>query len=247
MELITIIILSIVGFIASFIGVTVGGGGLLSIPALIFLGLPPQIAIATNKVGSLGIMSSIYRFNKSRMVNFKIGIPLALVSIVGAYIGATTLLTLPEEIIGKLIGIFILIVLVFVILNRNVGVEKREKQGKTKRYLGYLLFLFVGFWGGIFGGGYGVFATYVLIFMFGQTFLESAGTKKVLGLGISIVSVIVFAIGGIINWEYGIALLPGMALGSHFGADYGIKKGDKWVRTLFIIVVAVSAAKLILG
>lgn len=246
MEILELAIVLIVGFISAFIGANVGGGGLITIPALIMLGLLPKVAIATMRVGSLGLIGGgLYKFNEKGKVNYGIALPAALVSLVGAYVGANALLELPDEIVSQMVGVFILIVLVFVVINRNIGIKKVENITKRSRLLGYLAFFILGFWGGVFGGGSGIFSAYILIFFFGQTFLEAAGTRKVPGLAVTILTLAVFALGGIVDWTVGGVLLIGMLLGSLTGATYGIKKGDGWVRALFIVMVLASAVKLI--
>ena len=247
MEAFKLISVFIVGVVAAFIGTSAGGCGLISIPALIFLGLSPQVAVATGKLGALGlIISGIYRFHKGGKIDYKIGIPIALVSFVGAYFGANTLVRIPGELLGKYVGLIVLIVLPVLFFRKDFGIKKQVKKSLPLKIIGYLLFLPLGFWGGFFGPGYAIFSTYILILIFGQTFLESAGTRKVLGLGVTILSILIFAQSGILDWFYGGALFLGMTLGSYLGASYGIKKGDEWVRGLFVVIVALSALKLIL-
>lgn len=247
-ELFTLIVVFAVGVVASFIGTNVGGGGLISVPALILLGLPPQVAIATNKVGSLGITGAgLVRFHKGGKVNYKIGAPIAILATIGAYIGANTLLTVPNIILERMVGVIILVILALVLSNKSLGIKKIKRRQKTwQNLLGYLAFLFIGFEGAFFGGGFAVLSTYVLISIFGLTFLESAGTTKPLGIGIAVVAIVIFSLNGVINWIYGISLFLGMAIGSYIGAGYGIKKGDLWVRRLFAVIVVVSAVKLLL-
>ncbi len=247
MELFELVLVFLVGALSSFVGVNVGSGGLITIPALMFLGLPAKAAIATMRLGALGISAGgIYKFNKEGKIDYKIGIPAAVLAFIGAYIGANTLILIPEELIEQLIGFLILAVLVVVILNRNAGVKRLTVRGPVSRAIGYLLFLPLGFWGGFFGGGTGTFMTYVLVFIFGQTFLESAGTRKIPHLAFTLISLAILAYGGLVEWVPGVVLLAGMLTGSYAGAAFFIKKGDEWVRILFIIVVGASALKLLL-
>lgn len=99
--------------------------------------------------------------------------------------------------------------------------------------------------GAFFGGGWAIIATYSLLFLFGQTFIESADIKQFTGIGIAIVAILVFAFNQIMNWSMGIVLLLGMMIGAYIGASYGIKKGNRWVRTLFSIVTIAFALKLL--
>jgi uncharacterized membrane protein YfcA len=247
MEPLELIVIFIVGLVASFIGTVAGGGGLITIPALIFLGLPPQAAIATSRVGSIGqISSGVYRFHRNGSIDYGIALPATILSLIGAFIGANTLLLIPEDILEKLIGILILAVLAFVVVKRDVGVERSAEPGRHSRLLGHASFLFLGFWGGFFGGGTGVFATYVLILLFGQTFIEAAGTRKIPGIAMIAISLAVFMHAGLVDWAIGAVLLVSMLIGSYLGASFAIKKGNRWARMLFIALVLVSGVKLLL-
>jgi uncharacterized membrane protein YfcA len=247
MEILKLIIVLIAGGAASFLGTTAGGCGLISIPVLVFVGLSAQAAVATAKLGALGlILSGLYRFHKGGKINYKIGIPLAFFSFVGAYFGANTLVNISSELLGKYLGLVILVVLPMLFVRKDVGLKKKKRKNWLFEAIGYLLFLPLGFWGGFFGPGYAILSTYALIFLFGQTFLESAGTRKILGLGVTVLSLVIFAKNGLLNWTYGSVVFLGMVFGSYLGASYGIKKGDEWVRRLFILIVIISALKLIL-
>ncbi|OGM29761.1 hypothetical protein A2630_01300 [Candidatus Woesebacteria bacterium RIFCSPHIGHO2_01_FULL_44_10] len=246
-EILRFLLVFIVGLIASFLGINTGGGGLVSIPALIFLGFPPQIAIATNKFGSLGMSGTgLFRFHKSGEVDYKVAIPIAILSIIGAYFGANSLLTIPNQILEKIVGVLILAVLGVVLLDRKSGLEKKELNRPALKIFGYLSFLFVGFWGAFFGGGFAIFSSYILILIFGKTLIESAGTQQLLATGIAVMAVFIYGTHGIIDWFYGAFLIIGMSLGSYLGASYGIKKGDTWVKKLFVVMVLASTIKLIL-
>src|ERR1043165_8314056 len=99
-----------VGILASFIGgLTSGGGGLISTPALIILGLPPQIAIATDRFGSFGyVVSSLYKFFRSKKIVFTYIVPLTIISLIGAPIGVHLVLSLDKDVLTKIIGFLIL-------------------------------------------------------------------------------------------------------------------------------------------
>jgi hypothetical protein len=218
---------------------------LATIPLLIFLGLPPHNAIATCRFATVGLTGSgLYEFNKLKKVNWKKGIPLAAVAVIGTFIGANTLLLVPGELLEKLIGVLVLGSLFLILFNKNIGV-KRFQTSKLKNYLGFAAFFGVGFWGGFFGGGTTIMSSYVLIFLFGHTFLESAGTRKIILLSIGILASIVYYFNGLIDWTYAIVLFAAMRSGAYFGTKFGVKKGDEFVRILFFIIVLVLAIKLL--
>ena len=107
------------------------------------------------------------------------------------------------------------------------------------------MFFLAGIQGGMIGGQ-GTLSNYILIFVFGKTFLEAAGTRKIASLAAIIVALTIFLYHHLVNFEFGIVLLLGRSLGAFMGAAYGIKKGDEWVRKIFIIVVIIMATKLML-
>lgn len=246
MDTFTYPLIFLTGFVASFVGTNVGGGGLIIIPVLIFLGLPPQVAVATSRFGITGLASvGLLEFHKGHKVNYRIGIPLVIFSMIGAYIGADTLVGLSEGVAQKLIAIGIIIVLFLFVINKNIGIKHIKPAGHVREFFGYIACAIIGFWAALVGAGAAILASYILILVFGQTFLESAGTRKLMILPISIVALCVFIANGLVNWSYGGVLFVGCGLGSYVGARYGLRHGDKWVRKMFIVVVLVSALKLL--
>jgi len=242
----------ILGLVSSFIGTNTCGVTLLLIPALIFLGFNTPMAIATSKFGALGSSSTgLYGFHQGGQVDYKIGIPAAIVAMIGSFIGANVLIILPHEILHRLIGSAILLILIILLLIRTDIIIKHhaiitiKPPSLMRKIIGYIFFCIIGFMGGIFGAQ-AIFASYVLILVFGESFTKSVGTRKIISIAISIIALIVYGIHNFINWEYGIILIISMSIGSYLGAIYGLKKGEKWIRRLFIIIVCLMAVKLII-
>jgi len=245
MEPLTFLLVFLIGLISSFIGALVGGAGLISIPLLIFTGLPPQVAIATNKLGTLGASTSaIYRFSKSKKIIYKYVIPFSLISIVGSYIGANILLEINQQILSAIVGIIILLFLPLILMKRDLGI-KRIKISIEKRRMGYFLYFLSMIYGGSVGAGYGILSAYILIWLFGLTVIESNATGTVPWFLVSLISLIIFAINGIVNYSYGIILLFSMLLGGYLGAHTAIKGGDRRIKLIFVILVIASAIKLL--
>jgi uncharacterized membrane protein YfcA len=233
----------LIGFIANFIGAMIGGGGLISIPALIFLGLPPQIAIATDRLSSIGQSTSIFKYHNSKKINYKIIIPLSIITIIGTLIGASLLFNFDKSLLIKIIGIVIILILPIVLINKS-GLDNK-KTNIAQKIIGYILFFFVVIYGSFIGAGTGILATFVFIFFFGLTYLESNGNFSIIWLIISVISSIIFAFQGIIKYDYAIILLIGSLIGGYTGAHIAVKKGDNFIKLLFIILVVISSLKLI--
>ena len=140
--LIQIIFTFFIGVCSSFIGSMVGGGGLISIPFLMFLGLPPSVAIATNKFGSLGLSAGAFiKYFKEKKIQWNYILPLSLISIISAVIGANILISLNKEILSKAIGIIILVLLPLIVFNKKIGLKKINPS-KIKKIIGFILYFF---------------------------------------------------------------------------------------------------------
>ena len=249
MEAFDIIVIIIVGLFTGFYGTISGGGALLTIPALIFVGLPPQIAVATNRFAWLGIgTTGIYRFAKDKKVLFNIGWPLAIFAAAGSLIGATLLLQIQEDLLQKIIAILLILIAIVAIIKKDLDFSKiKFKPSKNKKIIGYILSFVVGLYGGFFGAAWATFFTCILIFCFGLTFLESAGTRKIAGMAYSLVAIAIFIYFGKIHFIYAILLFITQGIGSYLGASYAIHKGENFAKIIFIIVAIISGIKLLIS
>jgi uncharacterized protein len=245
-EVVILVGVFLIGIVSAFIGTLVGAGGLISIPFLIFVGLPPHIAIATNRFGALGRnFTTTIKFWHAKKILWKYIPILSVLALGGAYIGANILLAVSEESISRVVGIIMIAILPFVFLNKDMGVI-RKKVSKLKEIIGYLFYFLIMIFGGFFGGGAGTLVFYTMMHFLGLTIVESNATDSLPGgLMLSIIVTIIFAINGLINYGVGIVLLLGMALGGYLGAHTAIKKGNKWVKMVFVVFVLLSAVKLL--
>lgn len=248
MTILNLVIIFFAGLITASFGTLVGGGSLITIPTLIFLGLPPNIAIGTNRLGTNGlIISGLYAFNRKGMVNYKVGLTIGIPALVGSFFGANLVLQINLLILKYVIGIITLIMLFFTFLKPEIGIEKTKHVIKKHEYLiGVILSFFLGIYSGFYGAGTGTFVSYILILVFGQTFLESAGTRKTVTLLPSLLATIIFAFAGVIIYSLGIALFAGNFIGSYIGAHYSDKIGNVWIKRLFFGIVLIMALKLIM-
>ena len=247
MELLSLLFIFLAGLIGAFVGTNVGGGGLLTFPVLVFVGLDPKVAIATHLLGGFGLtVGGFIRFHHAKKIDYGIGWLLLGFAVVGSLIGANILVSLSSAFIERFIGYVILALLIILVAKKDVGITGKKIVGGWK-VLGYVTVFLISIWGGIFSGGTGTLLLYALLFFFGKTFLESAGTMKIIGFGISVPALIVFWLHDLLLWEPGVVLFISMFIGSYLGAHYALKKGDVWVRNLFYVVVGLMAVKLLLG
>ncbi len=246
MDLIHLVIIFAVGVVAGLFGTLVGGGGLITIPTLIFLGLPPHTAIGTNRLGVTGMaVAGWYEFSKKGMINYEIGLAIAIPALLGSFLGANLVLKINEATLKQVIAVMTILILVFIISKPRVGIERAKHRTKKYEYLiGGILSLFIFMYSGFYGAGTGALLTYVLVLLFGQTFLESAATRKIAQLISTLMAAIIFAISGVISYPLGAALFTGSFIGSYFGAHFSDRIGNIWIKRLFFVIVLIMAIKL---
>lgn len=247
MDLITFIAALAVGFVGGAYSATVGGYALLVVPTLIFLGLSPHEAIATDKVANLGMAATSWSvFHKKKLVNYKIGAFTAIFGVAGAVAGAFLLLETGADAVKKIIAIATIVLLFIIMAKKDAGVLNQNKSpSKLGWALGAILSFAIGVYGGFYGGGYATIYSYLLILLFGQTFLESAGTRKIGTFLITLASVIVLGAGGKIVYSLAIPLLIVSSMGAYAGAHYAVRLGNVWVKRAFFVAVLAMAIKLL--
>ena len=248
MNRINLLMVFAAGAIGSSFGTLVGGTALITTPALLLLGLPPHTAIGTNKVGLMGLASAgWYGFNRKGMINYRIGLFICLPAVFGSFVGAHLALQIDEALLKQVIAIITIVILAFIMVRPNVGIEKSRHNPRKYEYLlgmGFCLLLFI--YSGFYGAGAGTLLSYILILLFRQTFLESAATRKISNLASNLMGAMVFAIDGAISYLPGTILFAGCFLGSYVGAHFSDKIGNIWIKRLFSVVVLIMAVKLLI-
>lgn len=235
--------LVILGIVTGFVGTNTGGSVFFTVPVMIGLGIAPQSAVATARLASLGTMlAGLRHFHKHGKIDYAAAFPAALLGLLGALAGASLLIEIDPLLLHKIIGALTLLLVALSLIKKPLAGESHPSW--IRRLAGYLLFIPVGAVGGLFGGQ-AKLSTYIYIIFFRKTISESIGTRKVGGLVLSIGSLMVFGINGIINWQYGGCLLAGTVLGANAGARFALSKGDEWMEWVFNIVVIGLALKLL--
>ncbi len=233
------------GIATGLVDSTVGSGGLISIPMLIFLGLPPQIAIATDRFGVIGgVIGSLLKFWKAKKILWQYVPLFSLIAIIGGYIGANLLIKIKPDNLEKIIGIILLLTIPLLFLKTHLGIT-RMTVGIGKKIVGSIIFFILMVYNGFLGTGVGPLVTYNSLHFFGFTILESNATKIIPWLLYSIISFAIFMQHGFVDFSKGLNLIAGMFIGGYIGTHTLIKIGDAWVKRLFIAIVIISAIKLL--
>lgn len=239
-----VIIVILLGFLAAFIDAVVGGGGLISIPALLAVGMQPSMALGTNKLASaFGSMTSAFRFLRSGKVDLKIVAKLFPIIFVMAMIGASVATFLLAELLKPVVIVVLTLVMIYTLVKKDWGsVRTFTKLSLGKAILFVSLMCLIGFYDGFLGGGTGSFMLFVLL-MFGFDFLGAAGNAKVLNFASNLGALTLFICLHEVDYFYGLIMAVSMIAGSYVGAQFAIKKGVGYVKGLFIVVTAILIIK----
>ncbi|UCD34779.1 MAG: sulfite exporter TauE/SafE family protein [Nitrospiraceae bacterium] len=239
-------IVLIIGAVGGFFNTFVGAGSLFTIPVLIVLGLPPHVAIATNRLGVTGSdIAGWYGFHIKGVIDYRAGIALAVPSLAGAVIGANLVVHIDEKILRAIIAIISLIILLLIVMKPDAGISRTKARSGFRPYvMGVALSFIVGIYGGFYGAGAGTFLFYILVLIFGQTFIESAGTHELANLSFSAMAAAIFAYKGLIDYGWTIPLFIGSFAGSYLSAYHAEKIGNVWLKRIFVIVVIAVVIKL---
>lgn len=243
-DLFSITALFFFGFIGAFINSVVGGGGLITLPALLFVGLPPATAIATNKLAaSLGNFTSMMTFLRAGKIDIKMLGPIVPFVFIGSMLGAFTVHHVDSEILRPLVLFLLIGVLIYTFIKKDLGkVKDGEKAIGKKKLVGLILLIGLGFYDGFFGPGTGSFMIFVLLFM-GFNFIEASGSSKLLNFTSNLAALIMFLFLGAVNFTYGFIMGFAMILGAYAGSKIALSKGTEFIRMLFIIVTTVLILK----
>jgi uncharacterized membrane protein YfcA len=233
------------GFIAAFIDSVVGGGGLISLPALMLTGLPPTIVLGTNKLaGTMSSLTSTLSFIASGKVNLKLVKFLFPLSFFGSVAGAYTVKQIPSEFLKPLVIVLLAVVATYTIFKRDWGMESTYSGISSKRVmmLAAGIALALGFYDGFFGPGAGSFLIFAFLAL-GCDFVQASGNAKVLNFASNIAAIITFVLLDSVNYYYGMVMGAGMILGALIGSRVAIAKGAAYVRPMFLSITALMIGK----
>ncbi len=233
------------GLTSGFVGALSSGGGLISIPGLIFMGLPPSNAIATTRLNVIsGGITSLFRYNKEKVIDWRQTARFIPIAVIGGVVGSKILLQVDEQVLEKVVGGLLLLLAPVLIFSKNFGLANVNTSSLRQR-LGLLVLVLVMTYNAFFGGGGGTFLVYTLIYFYGMNVIRANANGIFLGMFTALTSLLVFLPAGSVNFTYGIPMMIGAAVGGQLGARTAVKKGTGFVRWVFLAIILASSIKLI--
>ena len=240
------IIIFIIGLAAGFLGATVGSGGMIAVPGLLLLGFSPQSAVSLNKVGDVGaFISATTRYWKSKKIDWKMAIPLAIITIISSIIGAQIMVRLETGFLEMFIGIMILIFLPFFFFGKNIGL-KQSNPSETRKNVGMILYFLLQIEGAIVAAGGATVILLVMMYFFGYEIIRGYATNTPAELFSALVPAVVYWFYGFIALWPAVIIFLGMLIGGLVGANTAIAKGNLWIKNLFTLVILAFVIKILL-
>jgi uncharacterized membrane protein YfcA len=235
-----------VGFVAGFLNTIAGGGTLLTLPLLIFLGLPASVANGTNRVAILIQTATAVKGFKSKGIStYPFSFYLGISAFFGAMIGAKLAIDIQGELFNRILAIIMVMVLLTLFLSpkRDYDTIIEKTTGKSL-YWAIIVFFFLGIYGGFINAGIGFLMLLILPYLNGLSLVKSNATKVYVVAVYTIGAVVVFALEDKINYLLAFILTLGNASGAWVGSRWSVKKDDSVIKFFLVITVSSLAIKL---
>ncbi len=230
---------------AGSIDAIAGGGGLLTLPALLATGLPPHLALGTNKGQSVfGSGAALARFARAGLVERRrawVSFPAGLA---GSFLGAALVLLIEPEVLRPLV--LALLVAAALFLAFRPSVRERDAAGPVfgSTVLAGAIALGIGAYDGFFGPGTGTFLTIAFVLVLGDAMARASANAKVVNFASNLAAMILFASRGLVIWKVALPMAAAQLAGGWIGAQFAVRGGDRVVRRVVLAVVIALAAKL---
>lgn len=243
-ELWLIVVLTCVAVFTGFLDAVAGGGGLVMMPALLFAGLPPSLALGTNKIQSLaGTTMALRNYARAGLVDWRKEKWLVLIVFVGAGVGSLMIQLISARILELMVPLLLTGVALYVIFSPRMDDTKRHELLSRKGYVPVATA--IGFYDGFFGPGTGSFFAATFVGLRGEGLTRATGHAKLLNVATNVASVLIFALGGKIVWLLGLAMAVGSMTGSWIGSRFAVRHGAKLIRPLLVTISLLLTAKLL--
>ncbi|ANB91064.1 membrane protein [Moraxella ovis] len=249
MELTTQLIsmLFFVALFAGFIDAMAGGGGLLTIPALLLTGMNPVAVLATNKLQACaGSFSASVTMIKKGLIYPKMMKIALIMAFIGSGVGTILVQLSPPEFLQKALPFVIGAVGIYTLFSPNLGKLETMPKMSQKLYERTIAPL-IGLYDGYFGPGTGTFFSLSQVVLRGRDLVQATARAKLLNFATNIASLIFFILGGQVVWVVGLVMMAGQLVGAYLGSHMVVKGGAKFIRPVIVVVCFCMVAKLVWG
>lgn len=241
------LVLGVLSFVAGFIDSIAGGGGLISFPAYISLGVPPHFALGTNKLASsCGTSFATFRFFRHGSIDPRIAVFSVVGALIGSPLGAKLALVLDERYLKIILLALLPVIAVVILMKKNFGgVDRSDRLSPTRvSVLSFAIGFSLGMYDGFFGPGTGTFLILAFTGVIGLNLVRASGSTKIVNLSSNIGALITFLLNGKVLFTLGLVAAVFNIAGNWIGSGLAIKRGSKIIRPIFIVSVSLLLAKI---
>lgn len=242
-----LLLVIVVGVIVGFINTLAGSGSFLSLPFLMFIGLPANVANGTNRIGVLlQSLVAVGTFKKHKVFEWKDGLWLSIPAVVGSVVGAQLAISINEETMEKVIGAFLVLMFFLVLYKPERWIQSKVGEAKAKPgLLQIIIFFAIGIYGGFIQAGVGFFLLAGLVLGAGFDLVRANAIKVLIVLLYTPFALFVFLYNSQVDFKIGLFLALGNMLGAYIASKWAIKWGNKFIWYVLLISIAGSALKLV--
>ncbi|WP_373073651.1 sulfite exporter TauE/SafE family protein [Zeaxanthinibacter enoshimensis] len=235
-----------VGFVVGFINTVAGGGSLLSLPVLIFLGLPPAVANGTNRVAVIiQTAMGVAGFKSKGVSTYPFNVYLGIAALLGSLIGAYMAVDVKGETFNRILAVVMVIVVLIIIFKPRIRIEDLQERLSGKYFwIAMASFFFIGIYGGFINAGIGFIIILFLHFINRLSLVKANATKVAVVFIYTLGALMVFAWNEKVVWQVGLVLAVGNGLGAWVSSRVSVNKGDGFIKTFLVVMVVIMAVKL---
>lgn len=240
-----LIILIILFFITSVVGVVTGSNSLITVPVMFQFGIDEKTAVATNMFGlTFMAVGGTIPFLRQGRIDARNLSPLIVLTIVGSALGALLVGFITNQSIKLIVSIAMIVVVVFTLVRRDKSEPPATASGLGKRSIfGLIATFLLAIYGGLYSGGYVTILTATFVAFLGMSYAESVGSTKLVNVFSSSVATLVFMWQGLVDYKLGAILAVTMFAGAFVGAHYAAKMNEVWLKRIFLGTVFLLAIK----
>lgn len=236
--------IAVIGVVQGFFNTVAGGGSLLVLPALTFLGMDLAVANGTNRIAILlQSVSGAASFRNRKITFLRNALPLAAASTLGAVAGTFIAISVDRRILNLVMAVLISVMAVLLIAKPKMW--EQQKTDCWPKVAVYALFFAIGIYGGFIQAGVGFFFSWALVSAAGTDLVKGNAMKTVIIGSYTVISLSIFLMNGMVHIPIGLVLAVGSMTGAALGAHFTVVKGNQWVRWVLAAVVIVSAGKMV--
>jgi len=238
-----IIILIVAGFLLGFINTLAGGGSIVSLSVLMMLGLPAPLANGTNRITiAIQTLTSTASFKQQKVLPLRKAIYLSIPAVIGSLIGSWIAVDINEEIFQKAVGVIMLFMLIFILFKPQKYIYGRaEIMEKPLNWKIYIIFFFIGIYGGFIHMGIGYFLLMGIVLGAGFDLVKANAIKVFIIFIYTPFTLAIFLWNGLVDWKYGLILSIGSVAGAYIASRLAVNKGVEFVKWVIVVVILVTA------